>query len=167
MKPDLSRLYPLGWPWQKELRYTGVALGFAALYAFFRFVFPMQQAINQLYQLQGQKRVLIPGAVVPPFPALYQGAAAGFVLVVLCLILLPIFQYRWHYQGSRSIYLMRRLPRRWDLARRCLAGPALELVCTALCALAMLLLCFLWYWLFTPAGHLPEDVWAGIGGLLC
>lgn len=167
MKPDLSRFYPLGWPWQREAQYTGVALGFAALYAFFRFAFPMQEAINQLYHFNGRERVLVPGAVVPPFPALYQGAAAGFVLVAFCLILLPVFHHRWHYWGSRSIYLMRRLPRRRELARRCLTGPALGLVCTALCALVMFLLCFLWYWLSTPAGHLPEDVWAGMGGLLC
>ena len=160
MKPDLSRLYPLGWPWQRELRYTGLALGFAALYAFFRFVFPMQQAINQLYQLQGQKRVLIPGAVVPPFPALYQGAAAGFVLVALCLILLPIFHYRWHYQGSRSIYLMRRLPNRWELHRRCLALPLAALAICPVLALALRLACFGIYLALTPDGCLPAGGWA-------
>lgn len=167
MKPDLSRFYPLGWPWRQEIQYTGLGLGGSTLYAFFRFAFPMQEAINQLYQIHDRERVLIPGSTVPPFLQVFGGTLAGFWLVALCLVLLPVFHHRWHYWGSRSIYLMRRLPRRRELARRCLTGPALGLVCTALCALGMLLLCVLWYWMLTPAGHLPPDPWAGMGGLPC
>ena len=167
MTPDLSPLYPLGWPWQKELQYTGAALGLSAIYAFFRFVFPFQAAVNQLYELRGRERVLIPGETVPPFPQVFAGALAGVWLVSLCLLLMPVFHHRWHWWGSRSIYLMRRLPRRWEFCRRCVAGPALGLAGTVLCALLMVTLCFLWYWFLTPAGHLPPDVWAGIGGILC
>ena len=98
---------------------------------------------------------------------LFGNALFGFWVVAFCLLLLPIFHYLWHGQGSKSIYLMRRLPRRSELWRRCLAGPAVLLGLTLLAGALTLLLCFACYRSLTPAGHLPEDLWAGIGGISC
>ena len=69
-----------------------------------------------------------------------------------------VFHYLYHYQGSRSIYLMRRLPDRWELLRRCIALP----LCGALAALLTgLLITLLWagiYLLATPR-ELLSPLW--------
>ena len=166
--PDLSRLFPLGWPWQATCQAWTGSLVVSALGAVCFFLYRFQGAKEALY-IPGPDMlpVLDPEARIAPFPQIFGNALFGFWVVALCLLLLPIFHYLWHGQGSKSIYLMRRLPRRSELWRRCLAGPAVLLGLTLLAGALTLLLCFACYRSLTPAGHLPEDLWAGIGGISC
>ena len=162
---SLSRLFPMGWPWQNEIILTAAALGLSTLTAMGLFLSRFTPALDDLYQrAYGQEPVLIPGRLVPPYPQVLGNALLGFGLVALCLILLPIGHFLWHRWGARSDYLMRRLPRRQELAKRCVTGSALLLVITALTGLVMFGLLFLWYQAATPAGHLPPDMWARTGG---
>lgn len=162
---SLSRLFPMGWPWQNEIILTAAALGLSTLTAMGLFMSRFTPALDDLYQrAYGQEPVLIPGKLVPPYPQVLGNALLGFGLVALCLILLPIGHFLWHRWGARSDYLMRRLPRRQELAKRCVTGSALLLVITALTGLVMFGLLFLWYQAATPAGHLPPDMWARTGG---
>lgn len=88
---------------------------------------------------------------------------AGFWITAACMAALAAWHYAYHYQGSRSIYLMRRLPSRWELWRRCLALPAAGAVCALLLA-ALLLLCYFGlYLLLTPRPCLQPGQWAGLG----
>ena len=48
----------------------------------------------------------------------------------------PVFFAFW--RGAKSIYLMRRLPDRWELARRCLAIPLLTVACALLLVVILL-----------------------------
>lgn len=162
---SLSRLFPMGWPWQNEIMLTAAALGLSALTAMGLFLSRLTPALNALYERTFQDElVLVPGRLVPPYPQIFGNALLGFGLVALCLILLPIGHFLWHRWGARSDYLMRRLPRRQELAKRCITGSALLLVITVLMGLVMFGLLFLWYQAATPAGHLPPDVWARTGG---
>ena len=86
---------------------------------------------------------------------------SGYGLVMLGA---AVQNYFGHFQGSRSIYLMRRLPQRWELARRCLGEPALYLAGSFIIYLLTGVTCFIYYWFRTPAGCLPPNVWAWIGG---
>lgn len=161
---SLSRLFPMGWPWQNEIMLTAAALGLSALTAMGLFLSRLTPALNALYERTFQDElVLVPGRLVPPYPQIFGNALLGFGLVALCLILLPIGHFLWHRWGARSDYLMRRLPRRQELAKRCITGSALLLVITVLMGLVMFGLLFLWYQAATPAGHLPPDVWARTG----
>ena len=165
---SLARLFPLGWPWQRELAAVGGALALSALAAALGFHWRFNSALNALYDKKGTISVLVPGRSVPAFPVVFDRALLWFWVTALCILLTPIFHYLWHkWGGSQSIYLMRRLPRRSELWRRCLAGSALLLALCALAAGLVVLLCFWAYGALTPAGHLPEDVWAGMGGTLC
>lgn len=162
---SLSRLFPMGWPWQNEIMLTAAALGLSALTAMGLFLSRLTPALNALYERTFQDELmLVPGRLVPPYPQIFGNALLGFGLVALCLILLPIGHFLWHRWGARSDYLMRRLPRRQELAKRCITGSALLLVITVLMGLVMFGLLFLWYQAATPAGHLPPDVWARTGG---
>lgn len=161
---SLSRLFPLGWPWQNEIMAAACALALSALTALSLFAYQFGKALDSLYYGTRPYRQLAPGTMVPPYPQVLGSALLGFGLVALCLILMPIGHFLWHRWGSRSDYLMRRLPRRQELAKRCIAGPALLLVITILTGLVLFGLFFIWYQAATPAGHLPPDVWAVTGG---
>ena len=60
---------------------------------------------------------------------------------------------------------MRRLPQRWELWRRCLAGPLAGALGCLLAAGLTLLLCLLCYWFQTPAACRAADLWAMTGGV--
>ena len=90
-----------------------------------------------------------------PFLEVLDGALLGFAATALLMAGLALWHLLYHYQGSRSIDLMRRLPRRSELPVRCLAVP----VAGALGAGALAAILFGVYWmvyrLCTPAAALP------------
>ena len=163
----LARLFPVGWPWQNEIMGAAGAVALSALLAACLFVYRLGSAVDDLYRQTGRhawERELIPGAVVPPYPQVLEGCLVFFAAAALALALLPIAHFLFHRQGSRSDYLMRRLPQRWELAGRCLGGSALLLACTILAAAILFGVFFICYLAVTPAGCLPPDVWAATGG---
>ncbi len=163
----LSRLFPLGWPWSREVAGAAGALAGSALLAVCLFIYRLGSAVDDLYRQTGRhawEQDLIPGALMPSYPQILGGALIFFAAAALALALLSIAHFLYHRQGARSDYLMRRLPQRWELARRCLGGSALLLACTALAAAILFGLFFICYLAFTPAGCLPPDVWAATGG---
>lgn len=160
----LARLFPLGWPWNNEVMGAAGAEGISALTAFVLFAHRFGQATDRLYSGTGPERHLVPGAFVPAYPQVLGNAMILFGVTALALALLSIAHFLFHRQGARSDYLMRRLPQRWELAKRCLAGTAVLLAATALIAALLFVLFFICYLALTPAGHLPPDVWAMTGG---
>ena len=80
---------------------------------------------------------------------------AGCCVTGACMAGLALYHWFYHYQGSKSIYLMRRLPRRSELPVRCLAVPVAGALGAG--ALAAILLGVYWmvYRLCTPAAALP------------
>ena len=163
MRMKLERWYPLGFPGGAECAWTAAGLGAALLYGWCRFAAPFQRALSALYESgAGRVRVLIPGAVMAPFPTFLSGVFTGFWALALCMPALAVFHYAWHFQGSRSIYRMRLLPQFGELWRRCLSAPALALLLGAALTAAVILLCALCYYHLTPAGHLPPEPWGGL-----
>lgn len=162
----LAHLFPMGWPWSNEVIGAACAVALSALVSFALFVYRFGSAVDDLYTygLSTWERELIPGATVPPYPQVLGGSFLFFAATALTLALLPIAHFLFHRQESRSDYLMRRLPQRWELAKRCLGGSALLLAGTTLAAAVLFGLFFVCYLTFTPAGCLPPDVWATTGG---
>ena len=160
----LARLFPLGWPWNNEVMGAACAEGISAFTALYLFAYRFNRAADSLYSGTGPERQLVPGAMMPSYPQVLGNAMILFGVTALALALLPIAHFLFHRQGARSDYLMRRLPQRWELAKRCLAGTAVLLAATALIAAILFGLFFIWYLCLTPAGHLPPDVWAMTGG---
>ena len=144
-RPDLSRLAPPGFGLRTELQLFGTGSALAVLNSArypVRFIRARRDVILAL------QRGLTPE--MPDFCSLIDGVLLGFALLAACMLLAAAAHYLYHLQGSKSIYLMRRLPSRWELHRRCLTLPVLG---AALClvASAVLLLLYLGiYRLFTP-----------------
>ena len=65
--------------------------------------------------------------------------------------------YVYHWKGSRSIYLMRRLPNPWELHRRCLTLPALGIVFFLIFGAAEMFIMYGIYLLAAPDGTVAPD----------
>lgn len=117
-------------------------------------------ARSYLFEHWDKTRVFVrPGAVMKPFYEILQGTMLLFGFAALCLLLLALWHYYYHFQDSRPIYLMRRLPDRWDLWRRCLALPLLGLAACIVLAVLNTLLFYAVYRFCTPQECLEPGQW--------
>ena len=144
-RPDLARLAPPGFGLRAELQLFGAGAVLAVLYSA-RFLLRYQSARRQA--LTDLERGLT--SDMPDLCSLMDGVLLGFAILAACMLLAAAAHYLYHLQGSKSIYLMRRLPDRWELHRRCLALPALGAALCLAAALLALLLDLAIYRLFTP-----------------
>ena len=71
------------------------------------------------------------------------------------LVFTVVYFYFYHYQDSRSIYTMKRLPDRWELWRRCLTLPFWTVIISGVLVLLLTGVYYLIYLKCTPAGCLP------------
>lgn len=160
----MSALRPVWNKWDRTNAIIGWAFLALAVFVVSWTAFSMgyEPALDRLYD--GWSKVPVPGRTVPPFLSLYLRGLVCFPSCGLVMLGSAVQNYLGHFQGSRSIYLMRRLPQRWELARRCLGEPAL---CLAGCLAVYVLTgvtCFIYYWFRTPAGCLPPNIWVWTGG---
>ena len=131
------------------------ALGmiFSGLYSL-GFVFRFFRAQKNLLQFPNE-----PFVYMPDFYTFLGKYWLGFGVLCLFLLGIIVYNYAYHRQGSKSIYLMRRLPSRMELHRRCLALPLFGIF---ICLICVILLLFVFYWIYmqkTPAEVLAPDQW--------
>lgn len=161
-KPDLQRLVPPGVNAQQELHWICGGWALSLLYSL-GFVTGYSQERNNLYMTvttsAGRQRVLRSGAVMPDFADLLGTHLYGFLLVALCVLAVVVYHYLYHRQGSKSIYLMRRLPDGMELHRRCWTLPVLGALASILLAFVLLMIYYAVYILVTPKSCLPPDQW--------
>ena len=155
----IERQVPPGLDWWTEVKWAVSGLAVGALWSLVAFFYQFSNACRRLYDWVGGKSVLVESRTIDPFPELLVQAMAGLLLGMLLTIPLACYHYAYYYLGSRSIYVMRRLPDRWELWRRCLTVPAL-LAVLCLGAIELLtILYFLVFLLLTPPPCLPAEPW--------
>lgn len=158
---DWNRYVPLGIDGRRVRNGLLLALGLGVLVSF-GYLNRLFDAREELYEWVGRTSVLRPGAVMPGYPTLLHGSFWGLAAAAVCMAVLAAAFYAFHYQGGRSIYTMRRLPKRWELWRRCLTVPAATALCCLLLAVVLTFLYFEIYLMVTPEGCLPPDPWEGL-----
>ncbi len=159
-KPNLTRWAPPGLNLKPEKHFFVTGMACAVLYSFTFFIH-YGNALSDLYIYSSvsNTRTLLPGAVMPDFYILLERYWAGLAVLAMCMLALIIYHYVYHRQGSKSIYLMRRLPNRWELHRRCLTLPLIASLLCLLTAITLLLLFFGTYLAFTPRECLTPHQW--------
>ena len=66
--------------------------------------------------------------------------------------------YRYFWQGSKSIYVMRRLKSRWEMHKRCWTLPLIGAAVMLLTAVVVYwLYCGIYFWC-APEGFIPAQV---------
>ena len=170
MKKKLRDLVP---PWadpSAHLSGLGFGLFLCVLLSFARFQGQMNHAVVTLYSGAVGKSPLLEGAKMKYFayiicgndPAYSWYAAPVFLwysLLFLGAAILAFVNYSGFRSGSKSVYLMRRLPDRWEYHRRCLTIPLLAIL-AGLVSIPLLTGIFYAIYLHaTPAQCLQPNQW--------
>ena len=149
-KIDWDRYVPLGINGAEVRNNVIFGLSVGALWSL-GFLFRFADAKRDLYFATGKWT----GQPIRPFGELIGNAFLLLGILALVMIAVAGIFYSVHYQGSRSIYTMKRLPNRWELWRRCLTVPFGTIVLCGLLALLLTGMYYLVYLYGTPAGCLP------------
>lgn len=167
------RLCDLVPPWASgkvHLALCLTGLGIATFCSFCFFLSQYEMALDLLYVFPSETRILEPGAQMTYFVNLInskghvtnffsQAVFFPFVLVILGAICLAVYNFGGFHSGSKSHYLMRRLPNRWEYHRRCLALPLMTILASLILIPLLLGLYYAIYILFTPEQCLQPDQW--------
>ncbi len=159
-KPDLSRYIPLGRKSSQPMQGGIFLLVVGTLRAVVELMDNYLAARDSLFETVRVSMIevhqeLIPGAMIHPFPSLIQHSFDFFPLFWLFMLWEVIDCYLYHRKETRSIYLMRRLPDKWDLHRRCWGRPLIYTAGSIVLIGLILLSYFIVYLVFTPAECLP------------
>ncbi len=131
----------------------------SAVVSIFAFLLNYIRCRAELFEYVGDKRLIIVGAIIPPFYNLIDIYFSGFIFVALVLLSYVIYHYSYYRQGSMSVYLMRRLPNKIEMHKRAWTVPLLASIGTIAIAIAVILFCYIIYFLATPKACLPYNIW--------
>ena len=154
MRLELSKYAPPGLDRKSENIFFSVGMALAFLYST-TFVVRYVKERKKLYWICEKGLELIADVKMPEFSILLGDALIGFLLVAIGMLAFGVYHYLYHCQDAKSIYLMRRLPNKWELHRRCLTIPVTAVMCCGLTALLLLGVYYGIYVYFTPKICLP------------
>lgn len=110
-------------------------------------------ALGELYYYDRYgERKLYEDIFMKDFSEIRKNAFDVFVLFAVCLAVLALYNFLYHYQESKSIYTMKRLKTKSELYKRCLAFPLLFIFLSILTVTVLNFLYLLLY-IFT----VPEE----------
>lgn len=149
---------PVGIEGGRELGWAACGLGVSLLYSL-TYYLSLWTYIDNLYGISSVtgKRVLLPDSYMPDFASFAPSRMIPFLITALAFLTLAGYHYIYHHQGSKSIYTMRRLPDRWELARRCLTIPLSVAFISLFLAAALLGLYLMSYMHSVPEAKLRPD----------
>lgn len=148
---------PLGMDSKRELTWSALCLGGGTVYALLYFPRLLHTIDMLYYTYPDGRRVLHEGAMMPDLIQLAAPFLRLYVIIIIAMAFVALRFYLAHFQQSRSIYTMRRLPDGCELWRRVLSLPAATAaIAMALCAI-LLPLYYLAYIKLTPPQCIPPD----------
>lgn len=163
-KPE--KYYPPGYEYRREWNVAAVLLGAGIVYSF-RFLAGIQKAAEALYELRYGVKVYLRGVRAVSFAQLMQGYWFSFAPLFLFLAGMVLYHYIYYYRGTKSIYLMRRLPQKTFIWRSCVEGSALWAAGTTFLAILWYVLFYGIYLLCIPAEYREAaSLSALFGGIL-
>ena len=150
----LCRYTPLGIPLETEVK-CYIAILIVSTIGSMQVLLRYLEARRALYEYVNQKWVLIEGAKIVPFEALTINCFTVFIVVWIYMAAIVVYHYFYHYQGSKMMYLMKRLPNRFELHKRCLVLPVAGVLFAIGYRYFLELLYYAIYIIFTPSQCLP------------
>lgn len=149
-----EKIFPPGYEYEWErnsaVLLLGTGVGLSLL--FYR---RLHQAAEVLYEYTDRRRVLRKDAVAVSFQQLVENHWGLYVPLLLFLTAMMIYHYIYYYRETRSIYLMRRLPRRGVVFKSCVMGPLLGFGVAVVILMLLYLLYYGCYLLVIPGECLP------------
>jgi len=145
-----DRLVPPGTNGRREAGQLAAGLAAGLVWNAAAFLVPFLQEYERLTWVR---------AAFEPFDRHLRRALIPFALLAGWMVALALVHLLSHYQESRSIYLMRRLPDRGELWRRCLTIPLLGLSACILLYGGNLFIFYAIYESFIPPQCLQPGQW--------
>ena len=152
----LARYAPIGFPLKKERTLFGFGYGLSIGISL---QFLTRYADEKLILKYFSSDFSVSERMMPDITYLLKNCFLGFQILALFMIFFALYHYAYHFIGSKSIYLMRRLPTKGELLKRCITLPIFGAVLCFVTALLLLLIYYSYYMLATPKQYLPPDQW--------
>lgn len=150
----LEKYAPLGINLAKEVMLFVMSMTAAIFYSL-SYILEYLRARGELYEIVNEKKVLMEGAEIASFETLLGNYLLGFVIVMLAMVGILIYHYAYHYMDSKVVYLMKRLPSKWEMHKRCLILPIAGILVAAVFMIVLQGIYYGIYLLFTPQQCLP------------
>lgn len=128
----------------------------------FSFFGNYNEAFSELYHWKNGHQVLREGAVMKDFITLVEGSLGGFVWYSISMLFVVVWHYMYYHYGTKSIYLMRRLPNRMEIHKRAWTLPLLGAAGSLLAAFVILVFYFEIYMIVTPKQCIAPGQWQNI-----
>ena len=161
LMPDLSGYVPPGMDWEYKVDRFFTWMSCAAIFALCAFMLQYMPAVFDL-----DWHIKDPNEVMADFYTLMDWVFVGYQLIAISMLFSARRNYAYHHQGSKSIYLMRRLPDPWERHRRCLGLPVMGIACCVLAVFVTVVFCYALYILGTPSECLTPHQWEKFWRLL-
>lgn len=102
---------------------------------------------------------VLPIVMGNPFGRMMEHRMVGLTLFVVVYVFVVIYNYYYFYIRTNSHYLMRRLPNRMEIHKRCLVEPLISIVEGVVVAVVLVLLSRLAYDNIMPSIENAYDSW--------
>lgn len=146
---DPSRYVPAGMGVKEQKTILGFFTGAAIVWPIMSFGSRLSDALRDLDRYYAD--------MMPDFYEILGNALLVIPIAFAAMFAMAAMHYVYHWQGSRSIYLMRRLPNPWELHRRCLTLPALGIAFFLILGAAEMFIMYGIYLLAAPDGTVAPD----------
>ena len=153
MKKKLEKYYPLGYDYRPEIVITALMCVLISAWCFLFYMAELNYGLKLVTQgYRDGVRIIVETAEckVPSFAGELE-IFQVFALVLIFALLMAIYRYFYHYQHSKSIYLMKRLPKRSELYKLCLMGGVMISVTGLAFMAGLTVVCFIEYLRQVPA----------------
>lgn len=157
MKLNIERYAPPGVNVKNELLAYMWCNILAVVYSM-GFVFRYIDAFDRLYVYVNFERILNENAKIESFSDLIGNGFICFYIPVIAAAAFMVYHYIYHYQISKSIYVMKRLPKRTELFKRCVSLPVAAMIASVAVLIVTMLLYYGIYNLCTPKICLYDDM---------
>ena len=153
----IDKLYPPGYPLKEELTALAWFVGLAFCFSL-RYLFRLSRMVRALYIYKGPERFVRPDAVAESFSELTRGSFIFFLAPLLFLAIMSVGHYVYYWRQTKSIYVMRRIPRRGVVFASCIKGTVFGALGVMLGVALLYGLYLGLYFLVVPAQCLPRMI---------
>ena len=162
MNKFLYKISPPGTDVTKEVRLfiTGWIISF--VFSLFDFLGKYVLAYNNLFANISGEMVLKTYVKMPYFRSLIRYSFYGYIILVFCAVCLIVFHYSHFFIGSKSIYLMKRLPKRNEIHIRACTLPILAILIILISVFVIMMFYFAIYMIFTPKVCIASGQWQNL-----
>ncbi len=152
---DIGDWFPPGYDWRAECTRMTVFYGLAFVHSLFFFGRLIDEYHGLFYYNRSVEHILRPEAKMMPYEEMLGSSLMGFALLMVVALFVMLVHYLYYFQGSKSIFLAKRIPGGRFLWKTCVAGPVSFILGLALTYGLLWMLYYGIYLCVTPSVCLP------------